>query len=181
MTRLPELTYADMTDAQKAVHDDIMAGPRGSVRGPFLPWLRAPGMAGPAQQLGEYFRFHTSLTRDLAEIAILVTGAHYEAEFEWWAHSRMAHDAGVPEVVTEAIREGRAPVFDEQKAEAVYRTARALCARHRLSDEEFSQARDVLGEQGLVEIIGLCGYYALVSLTLNVFEIETPDGSRAFG
>ena len=181
MSRLTELPYDGMTEAQKGVHDAIMAGPRGSVRGPFLPWLRAPGMAGPAQQLGEFFRFNTSLTRDLAEIAILVTGAHYEAEFEWWAHSRMAHDAGVSEDVTEAIRQGREPDFGDVKARTVYQTARALCLRHRLSDDEFAAANEVLGEEGLVEVIGLCGYYAMVSLTLNVFEIETPDGSRAFG
>ena len=180
MSRLSALPYEEMSDEQKAVHDAIMAGPRGSVRGPFLPWLRAPGMAGQAQVLGEYFRFNTSISRDLAEIAICVTGAHYRAEFEWWAHSRMAHEAGVPEDVTEAIRTGREPVFEDIKSKTVYQTARALNLRHRLSDDEFALAKQVLGEQGLVEVIGLCGYYALVSLTLNTYEIETPDDSRAF-
>lgn len=180
MSRLQEISYDEMTDAQKAVHDRIMSGPRGSVRGPFLPWLANPDMADAGQKLGEYFRFNTSISRDLAELAICTTGAHYKAEFEWWAHARMAHDAGVSTDVTDAIREGREPVFDTVTAKVVYETARALNLRHRLTDEEFALAEQVLGHQGLVDVIGLCGYYALVSLTLNAYEMPTPDGSTAF-
>ncbi|MFK7945183.1 MAG: carboxymuconolactone decarboxylase family protein, partial [Paracoccaceae bacterium] len=121
-----------------------------------------------------------AFTRDLAEIAICVTGAHYRAEFEWWAHSRFAHEEGVPEAITEAIRLGQEPVFEDPKSKVVYDTARALNLRHKLSDAEFTEARQVLGEEGLTDVIGLCGYYALVSLTLNAYEVDTPDGSRAF-
>ena len=180
MSRLAPPAYEAMTDAQKEVHDAIVSGPRGTMRGPFLAWITNPGMAMPAQKLGEYFRFNTALSRDLAEIAILVTGAHYEAEFEWWAHSRMAHEAGVSEEITEAIRLGREPVFEDVKSKTVYETARALNYDRRLSDDAFALARQVLGEEGLMDVVGLCGYYALVSLTLNVFEVETPDGSKAF-
>jgi len=172
--------YERMTEAQKEVHDAIVSGPRGSIQGPFLAWLQAPGMAMRAQELGAYFRFGTSLPRDLAEIAILVTGAHYRAEFEWWAHARFARDEGVPDDVIEAIRVGREPIFETVRAKCVYETARALNLRHRLSDEEFELAKKVLGEEGLMDTIGLCGYYALVSLTLNAYEVATPDGSRAF-
>ena len=180
MSRLTPPDYDAMSPEQKAVHDSIVQGPRGSVRGPFLAWIANPEMADRAQKLGEYFRFNTSIGRDLAEIAILVTGAHYRAEFEWWAHSRMAAEAGVSEAAIDAIRSGREPSFDDPKARTVWRVASALNNRHRLSDAEFAEARVVLGEQGLVDVIGLCGYYALVSLTLNAFEVETPDGSSAF-
>lgn len=180
MSRRPEIAYEDMTDEQKVVHDRIVSGPRGTAQGPFVPWLANPEMADSAQKLGEYFRFKTSLGRDLAELAICVTGAKYKAEFEWWAHAKMARDAGVAEDVLEAIRLGREPVFDTIKAKTVYQTALALNDRHRLSDEEFEAAQQVLGHQGLVDVIGLCGYYAMVSLTLNVFEMPTPDGSTAF-
>lgn len=181
MSRLTPPAYEQMTDAQKAVHDAIVSGPRGSVRGPFLAWIANPEMADRAQKLGEYFRFDTSIARDLAEIAILVTGARYRAEFEWWAHSRMAGEAGVPNAVIEAIRTGADPAFDDVAAQTVYRVAYALNHRHRLTDGEFADANTVLGQQGLIDVIGLCGYYALVSLTLNAFEIATPDGSTAFG
>lgn len=180
MSRLDPPSYDAMTSAQKRVHDAITAGPRGSIRGPFLAWITNPEMADAGQKLGEYFRFNTSISRDLAEIAICVTGAHYKAEFEWWAHSRMAHEAGVSEAITDAICNGRVPELDDQKAKAVYKTAIALNERHRLTDAEFASAQEVLGEEGLVDVIGLCGYYALVSLTLNAYEVPTPDGSTAF-
>lgn len=180
MSRLKTPAYEDMNEAQQGVHDAIVSGPRGSIRGPFLAWITNPEMAQAGQKLGEYFRFNTSLTRDLAEIAICTTGAHYKAEFEWWAHAKMAHDAGVSTEVTDAIRSGREPVFDTVPAKVVYQTASALNLRHRLTDDEFQLARDVLGEEGLVDVIGLCGYYALVSLTLNAYDVPTPDGSKQF-
>ncbi|MFK7942378.1 MAG: carboxymuconolactone decarboxylase family protein, partial [Paracoccaceae bacterium] len=96
MSRLATPAYEAMTDAQKEVHDTIVSGPRGSIRGPFLAWITNPEMAMAGQKLGEYFRFNTTITRDLAEVAICVTGAHYRAEIEWWAHSGFAHEEGVP-------------------------------------------------------------------------------------
>ena len=180
MSRLGELSYDRLTPEQQRVHDAIANGPRGSVRGPFLAWLRNPEFADAAQKVGEYCRFNTTLPRDLAELAICVTAVHYRAEFEWWAHSRMAHEAGLPEAVTDAIRRGAEPRLDTAAARAVHRTAVALNKRHRLTDAEFAEAEGVLGRQGLVDVIGLCGYYALVSLTLNAFEVPVPDGSRAF-
>lgn len=181
MSRLNPPTYDAMTEAQRAVHDAIVTGPRGSIRGPFLAWIANPEMAGAAQKLGAYFRFGTTLSRYLAEIAICVTGARYRTEFEWWAHSRMAAEAGVPEAAIEAIRAGRAPEFADEAGAVVHATAFALNHRQRLTDAEFDRARTVLGEQGLMDVIGLCGYYALVSLTLNAYEVPTPDGSAAFG
>lgn len=180
MIRLPDLPYEKMTPEQQRVHDAIASGPRGSVRGPFLAWLRNPEFADSAQKLGEYCRFRTTLPRDLAELAICVTAAHYRAEFEWWAHSRMAHEAGVPADATDAIRRGREPHLPTAAGRAVYRAASALNKRHRLTDAEFAEAREVLGEEGLLDVVALCGYYALVSLTLNTFEVPVPDGSRAF-
>ena len=181
MTRFPDIPAEVMTDAQRTVRAAILAGPRGRLSGPFNTWLRNPEMAMPAQELGTYFRFGTSLSRDLAEIAICVTAVHYKAEYEWWAHSRFAHEAGVPEAVTEAIRTGQEPVFDDIKSRTVYGVALALNRDHGLDDETFALARQILGEQGLVDVIGLCGYYAMVSLTLNVAQVPTPDGSRPFG
>ena len=180
MSRLSTPLYEDMSPEQQRVHDIIVNGPRGDLRGPFAPWLVNPGFAEAAQAVGEYCRFNTNLSRDLAEIAICVTGAHYKAEFEWWAHAGFARNAGVSDEVLEAIRTGAEPSFETEKQTIVYQTAMALNHRHRLSDAEFSEAREVLGETGLVDVIGLCGYYAMVSLTLNAYEMPTPDGSTAF-
>ncbi|MEM9059084.1 MAG: carboxymuconolactone decarboxylase family protein [Pseudomonadota bacterium] len=180
VSRLSTPAYADMTPEQQRVHDLIVSGPRGDLRGPFAAWLVNPDFAEVAQAVGEYCRFNTKLTKDLAEIAICVTGAHYRSEFEWWAHAGFARDAGVSDEILEAIRTGAQPEFDDPKHEMVYRTAIALNQRHGLTDEEFADAKRVLGEPGLVDVIGLCGYYALVSLTLNAYQMPTPDGSTAF-
>lgn len=180
MSRLPKLDPEAMTPEQRRVHDAILAGPRGRIEGPHRAWLLSPGLADPAQNLGAYLRFDSHLPPHLSELAILVTGAHYRAEFEWYAHLRLAHAAGIPETVTEAIRTGRTPDLADPESRVVHRVARELNREHRLGRETFDEAAEILGLPALVDLIGLVGYYALVSLTLNAFEVPTPDGSSAF-
>ncbi len=180
MTRLPDLPRDAMTDEQRRIHDEIAAGPRGRVEGPLKVWLLSPGLADHAQKLGAYMRFHSRLEPRLSEIAICVTGAHFKADFEWWAHSRFAHDAGIPEAVTEAIRKGEAPALDAPDQQVVYDAAIELNRDHSLSDETHARAVEILGLPALVDLIAIVGYYHMVSLTLNVFQIPAPDGSRPF-
>ncbi len=181
MNRLPDLPREAMTDEQRRIHDEIVAGPRGRVAGPLKIWLNSPGLADAAQKLGTHMRFGSNLPPRLSELAIIVTGAHYQAEFEWHAHVRFAHDAGIPEAVTEAIRNGETPELPDADQRIVHAVAVELTRDHRLSDATFNAAVDVLGLPGLVDLIGIVGYYGLVSLTLNAFEIPAPDGSKAFG
>jgi len=181
MSRLPRLSPEDMTVEQRRIHDDILAGPRGRAEGPHRAWLQSPGLADPAQKLGAYLRFDSRLPPELRELAILVTGAHYKAEYEWYAHVRFAHAAGVPETVTEAIRQGQTPELEEADARVVHRVALELTRDRRLAQETFDEAVAVLGLPTLVDLIATVGYYGLVSLTLNAFEVPTPDGSSAFG
>jgi 4-carboxymuconolactone decarboxylase len=169
-----------MTPEQRRIHDEILAGPRGRIEGPHRAWLHSPGLADPAQKLGAYLRFGSHLPPRLSELAILVTGAHFRAEFEWYAHVRLAHDAGIPEAVTEAVRKGETPDFDDPESRIVHKAARELNRDHRLTEATFDEAVEVLGMPALVDLIGLVGYYSLVSLTLNAFEIPTPDGSSVF-
>lgn len=180
MSRLPELRYEDMTAEQKRLHDDIISGPRGRIQGPLAVWLNSPALGDVAQKLGAYIRFNSRLAPRLSELAICVTGAHYKAEFEWWAHMRFAHDAGIPESVTEAVRKGETPELAEEDQRMVHRVALELNKTHKLSDETFEEASRVLGLPALIDLIAIVGYYGLVSLTLNAFEIPTPDGSQAF-
>jgi 4-carboxymuconolactone decarboxylase len=180
MSRLPDLAYADMTPEQQALHDAIISGPRGRIQGPLAVWLHSPGLGDVAQKLGAYARFNSRLPPRLSELAILVTGAHFKAEYEWYAHVRFAHDAGIPESVTEAIRTGATPDLPNADQSAVYKVALELNKTHRLSDATFDEARDILGLPALIDLIALVGYYGIVSLTLNAFEIDTPDRSKAF-
>jgi 4-carboxymuconolactone decarboxylase len=181
MSRLPPLAPEDMTPEQRRVLGEIIAGPRGRAVGPHHAWLNSPGLADRAQRLGAYLRFESHLAARLRELAILVTGAHHRAEYEWYSHVRFAHEAGVPETVTEAIRLGRTPELTDPAERIVHRVALELCREHRLAQPAFDEAVAALGLPALVDLIGTVGYYALVSLTLNAFEIPTPDGSSAFG
>ena len=176
MYRLTPLTDETMTPEQLRVADAIRSGPRGGMRGPFDAWLRSPGLAEPAQELGAYCRFGTSLERDTSELAILLTGRRWRAQFEFWAHARLARDARLPDGVIEAIRVGERPKLDRPDLAVIYDVVAEYFASERLSGETYNRAIEVLGERGLVDLIGIVGYYSLVSMTLNVFQVGLPEG-----
>ena len=180
MSRLPDLRYEDMTADQKLIHDEIAAGPRGQVVGPLRVWLHSPELADRAQKLGAYARYRSSLPPALSELAILVTANHWRAEFEWFAHVGPARAAGIPEAVIEAIRTGAEPALDDAQARAVYTVSRELHETRALADVTYAAAEAALGRQGLVDLVGILGYYTIVAMTLNAFAVPTPDGSRPF-
>lgn len=180
MSRLPDLRYEDMSAEQQRVHDEIAAGPRGKVEGPLKVWLHAPKLATHAQKLGAHARFQSLLPPPLSELAILVTAATWQADFEWYAHARLAREAGIADAVIEAIRRGEKPSLTDAKARAVYAVSRELHRRRSLSDETYALAEAALGRAALVDLVGILGYYTLVSMTLNAFRVPTPDGSRPF-
>lgn len=179
MARLPRLDIDKLDPQQKAVADAIRRGPRGGLRGPFEPWLRSPGLADPAQRLGEYCRFQSSLPRDLSELAILLAGKQWRAQFEFWAHARLGREAGLPDEIIEAIRVGETPTFRREEERVVYDFVTEYFRTNRVSDATYRRALDAFGERGVVDLVGTVGYYGLVSMTLNVFEIEVPEGEVA--
>ena len=177
MPRLPELRPEEMSPEQKRVRDAVVAGPRGQLRGPLAVWLHCPELAARAQALGEYCRYGSSLPKHLSELAILVTARHWGAEFEWFAHRQHAFDAGLSEVVVEAIRTRRQPVFTAPEEQAVYDIAVAMYRDRRLDDALYARGLDVLGEGRLIDLIGVLGYYALISMTINAFDVLPPEGT----
>jgi 4-carboxymuconolactone decarboxylase len=179
MPRLSELSLEAMSAEQKRVHGVIASGPRGQVRGPLAVWLRRPELAERAQALGEYCRYNSSLPKRLSELAILVTARYWKAEFEWFAHRQHALEAGLPEDIVEAIRTGRAPSFADPQDQAVYDISTAIYRDRGLSDEVYARGLSVLGEDRLVDLIGVLGYYALISMTINAFEVSPPAGTPA--
>ena len=180
MSRLPDLRHEDMTAEQRRIHDEIAAGPRGRVEGPLRVWLHAPKLATHAQKLGAHARFDSLLPPRLSELAILVTAATWRSDFEWYAHARLAREAGIEDGVIEAIRVGEEPPLPDDKARAVYAVARELHRTRALSDETYAIAEAALGRAVLVDLVGILGYYTLVSMTLNAFRVPTPDGSQPF-
>ena len=176
MSRIDKLSPDDMTQDQRRVYDAIIAGPRGAAAGPFNALLRSPELADRAQSLGAFCRFETKFEPRLSEIAILVTARLWSAQFEWWAHARLAKEAGVDPAIIAAIEARRQPTFADADEQAVYEFATMLSHEHRVSDAVYQDVRDRFGEQGVAELVGILGYYTLVSMTLNTFEVPVPDG-----
>ena len=181
MSRYEPVDPDNLTEAQKRVHDSIASGPRGKVFGPFTVLLHSPEIADHIQQLGAYIRYRSSLSARLRELAILVTSRFWKAEIEWYAHAPIARDEGVSDAVIEAIRVGQDPSFDKEDEAAVYRFCKALHERHDVEDAQYRELQSLIGQEALTDLIAVSGYYTLLAMTLNVYQVPTPDGSSAFG
>ena len=178
MPRLPELDPAKFSPEQKKVHEAILAGPRGKVVGPLKVWLNNPGLAEHAQALGAYARFNSSLPPRLSELAICVTGAFWKANYEWFAHAPLAMKAGIDGAALEAIRTGGKPKFDKSDEQLIYDFVSELVTTKRVSSATFERAKKEISETGVIDVVGIVGYYSLVSVTLNTFELAVPDGEK---
>jgi len=177
MQRIEDIVPAELDAEQKRVYESIVAGPRGVVQGPLRIWLHSPQFADRAQALGAFCRFGSGLERRLSELAILVTGAYWKAKFEWHAHAPIGIEAGLDPLAVEAIRSGATPLFAREDEAAVYAFARELLENRRVSDATYARAKDALGPRGLVNLVGILGYYALISMTLVAFEVALPEGA----
>jgi len=176
MSRLALLSPDTMTTRQKQVHDDIVSGPRGAVRGPLAVWLHRPDLADRAQALGQYCRYETTLPSRLSELAILTTARVWRAEFEWAAHKPLGLKAGLSSDVIEAIRTDSAVVFEHDDEAVVYEVSKTLHVERQIDDALYARATSVLGEKQLVDLIGILGYYTLISMTINAFGVPAPEG-----
>jgi 4-carboxymuconolactone decarboxylase len=167
----------DLDPDGRRIWERIASGPRGRVEGPLRIWVKRPALAERAEALGAYCRFGSSLPPRLSELAILITGAHWQASFEWYAHCPLALDAGIAPEVVESIRLGKEPVFDREDEAAAYAFAVELITARRVTDATYRRAVAALGEASVIDLVGLLGYYALVSMTINAFEVALPEGA----
>ena len=177
--RLKLLSPGEMSPEQKQTYDESIAGKRGAPPAPMMAWLNSPEMARHATRLGEQLRFNTIFPAKLSEIAILVTARHWTAHYEWYAHKRLALKGGMDPKIIEDIRDRRTPSFDDPKGAMIYDVAKSLHEGHGLAQPLYDEAVNVLTLRGVTEVIGLCGYYTLVSMTLNTFEFELPAGETS--
>jgi 4-carboxymuconolactone decarboxylase len=177
MPRVPDFVLGELDSEQRRVHDEIASGPRGGVHGPLRVWLQSAQLADRAQSLGAFCRFDTSLPRRLSELAILVIGASWRASFEWQAHAPAAVEAGLDPTAVEAIRAGGAPLLQREDEAAVYAFAHELIQTRRVSDATYQRAAAALGVKALVELVGILGYYTLISMTIKAFEVPLPPGA----
>lgn len=174
MERMVRIAPEQMSPEQRQIWQDIVAE-RGSPQGPFNVWLRAPELASRAQRLGAHVRLHTSLPPRLSELAILTTARHWNSQTEWSLHVPLALKAGLDPAVIEAVNQRQPPVFARQDEAAVYEFCGQALGQGFVSDETYARCREVVGETGLVELVGVLGYYCLVALSLNVFQVALPE------
>jgi 4-carboxymuconolactone decarboxylase len=177
--RLPAIPEDNLTAEQRALMGAIASGPRGTFKmsGPFFCYLHAPGFGELAQKLGAYCRFGTSIAPRLTEFAILTTAHMWKAHYEWVAHEPQALKAGVKPATIQALRAGREPSSAPKDERAIYTFIKEVYATRRAGDRAYKAAHAVVGDTGMVELVGLLGYYAMVAMTLNVFRMPVPEGT----
>ena len=182
MPRFKVLDAAEMTPDQKEIADSVLSTPgRSLATGPWSPWMRSPGLAKNLLKLGNHLRFKTSLPGRLNELAILITAREWTSQFEWYAHYPMALKAGLsPKIADQIAADKRPPSGPGGMAadeEAVYEFCIEMHRTKRVSDATFAMARAQLSEQQVMDLIAVCGFYDLVSMTLNVGEVALPAGT----
>jgi len=176
--RFPAIPPEQWTEEQKKVAASIAAGPRGELRGPFLALLRSPGLAQTVQQVGEYLRFQCPLNRRIAEMATLMAARHWTQQYEWQSHYKHAMKAGLSPAIAQAIAEGRRPQGMAADEEALHDLLTEVLHNHGASDATYERARGVFGEQGVIELIAVAGYYAMLAMILNVGRKSLPAGQE---
>ena len=176
MARVKIRTSEEMSEEQRRVYNDTIAGKRGRVPAPLVAWLESPVLADRAQKLGEFVRYETSLPPRLSELAILTVARYWTAQFEWTAHKAEALKAGLDPEIIDDIANRRAPRFKNADEPVIYDFSAALLQTHEVPEELYRRAVEKFGQRAVVELVGILGYYTLISMTLNTFEIQ-PEGS----
>jgi 4-carboxymuconolactone decarboxylase len=176
--RFKPLKWDEMTPEQKTMMEHLVSGERRGAGGPFNVLLRSPEMGDLAQQFGASMRFHSSLPRKLNEMAIIITARHWTAQYEWSAHRSAAAQAGLNESVIQAIAAGKRPGSMDADETIIYNFATELLNTKQVGDPVFKPVKDKFGERGVVDLIGVMGYYQFVSMLLNVDRYPLGEGVK---
>ena len=175
--RMPEIPKERMTDAQKQAAAELAAGPRGEVKGPFVSLLRSPEFMRRVQKVGEYIRFICPLEKRINEFAAIIAARHWSQQFEWWAHYRQAIEAGLKREIADAVAEGRRPTGMAEDEEIVYDLLTEVLNNKGASDATYARAVAKFSEQGVIDVLGVAGYYALLAMVMNVARTAVPEGA----
>lgn len=165
-----------MSPPQRAIYDAVVSGPRGRMVGPLRAVIHSPDLADKWQKLGEYLRYQTVLPEPLKELAILVCGRRWNSDVEWAIHSKIARKAGISDSVIAAIEAGQSVSFADEAQREVYDFSRLLLHHGQVSDPVYAAIRERWGDQGVVELTGLVGYYSMVAMMVNAHLVPVPEG-----
>lgn len=174
--RLPPVPEDRLTAAQREALDEISAGPRGGAVGPFVPLLRSPVLLSRLQGVGAHLRFTSTLDRALFELTILLVARHWDQQFEWSYHHPLALEAGLPASVADAVAVDERPADLAEGPAAVWDLVHELHDAHAVSDETYARAVAVVGEDGVVELVGTVGYYTTLAMVMNTARTPAPTG-----
>jgi 4-carboxymuconolactone decarboxylase len=172
---MPPLAAERMTPAQKKAAAELAAGPRGGVRGPFIALLRSPELMDRLQKVGEYLRYQSVLDDRLNEFVMLIVARCWSQQFEWFVHYPLALKAGLERAAAQAIAEGRRPSGMAEDEALAYDFCEELFRTRGVSDDTYRRAVDALGEQGVIDLLGLIGYFTTVSMVMNVAHTPPPQ------
>jgi 4-carboxymuconolactone decarboxylase len=167
-SRMPMIPDGELTADQRKAVADIVAGPRGHLVGPFIPLLRSPDFMNRLQRTGEYLRFNSAFEPRLSELAILITARAWSQNFEWHHHRPIAEKAGLRGDIIEAIASGRRPEAMSMDEAAIYDFLDELLRTRNVSDATYQRVVRTFGERGVIDLIGIHGYYSLLAMILNV-------------
>jgi 4-carboxymuconolactone decarboxylase len=185
--RFKLIPVENLTPEQRKLYDAVRSGPRaklanssvskpGPIGGPFNVWLRSPGIGDCVQKLGEEIRFRSSLPSKLNEMAIMITARFWTSQYEWFAHCKLALDAGLDPAIAQDIAEDRRPEKMDEDETIIYDFSQELHENQGVSDANYQRALERFGERGVFDLIAVNGFYSLVSMCLNVDRTPLPDG-----
>jgi 4-carboxymuconolactone decarboxylase len=178
--RMPPLPPDKMTEAQRRVAAEMIAGPRKGVKGPFIPLLRSPELMDRLQKVGEYLRFQSSLEQRISELIVLVVSREWTQHFEWFVHVPLGRKAGISEDTIAALAEGRRPSGMSEDEELAYDFCVELLRNKGVCEATYRRAVTKLGENGVIDMIGVVGYFATVSMVMNVAH-SPPSDDKSVG
>lgn len=177
--RMPEIPADKMTPAQKKAAVEVVAARGGGpLSGPFIALLRSPEVMLGAKGMGDYLRFKTVLPPKLREFVIVIVARQWTQRYEWHSHSELAIKAGLNEEIVKAIAEGRRPQGMSAEEETVFDFCTELHDNHSVTDATYARALDKFGEQGIIDMIGVNGYYTFLSMVMNVARTPAPKGAK---
>ena len=179
MDRLGELAPEQMTAAQRTAAQRVVDGPRGALYGPFVPLLRSPELMECAERMGAYLRYRSAIGARLSELAILITARQWDQQVEWAIHAPLAAAAGVTTAAIAAIAQRRRPSGMADDEAAVYDFCVELQQSKRVSDASYARALALFGEHGVVDLMGISGYYTFLSMVMNAAQTPAPSSTAA--
>ncbi|MBV7537272.1 carboxymuconolactone decarboxylase family protein [Duganella sp. sic0402] len=177
--RLGPIPFAGMSAAQQVAAQAVIDGPRGALYGPFVPLIRSPELMSAAQRMGEYLRYRSAIGTRLTELAILVTARQWSQQVEWAIHAPIAREYGIAEEAIAAIAARQRPTRLLEDEALVYEFCVQLQQLQRVDDATYAAALAAFGEQGVVDLMGINGYYTFLAMVMNAARTPAPASSAA--